>query len=254
MSEKKRWKDLNIIEKIFLIVGVLCIVYLFLPKLIGVFLNTKDYIENSSDFILTNVKVEKAERIGYGFGTGTGTGKIIIRIQSQNKYYDLLYYEKDKSDHTYFDQNKISIQQKQIRNIIVKINLKDCERYPGKEDFPIPVFNFRIENTEKYAWDEESYERNVKTYLVYEKILQSNIIGPILFISAFISFLLFCTYRVFVIMNVWFSKVFLKGIYQGQNSAHVPELSPENFEIYNYEMAYSKIYFWDKNENSCLSL
>ncbi len=163
--------------KISVVIMLFAVFYIFLlGSVVSYFVNTDEYIQNSNTIQLDSIEFVSHKREGYGYGSGSGSGKEVLLIKADTTYYQLLFYEKSKADY-YFKQFDLHELRKANR-LIIKINSIELKKHKGSVEDPIPVFNFAFKPKEN-IWNIETYEYNVKRYLVYENILKSNVTMPV---------------------------------------------------------------------------
>lgn len=137
------------------------------PQIVKYFVDTQSYIENSEDIKLNSYQyLGKEAGVDYGFSER----KDVLTIKSNDSYYDLTYYRKNKNDYYSFSSDTYEL--KKGSPLFIRVNKSEMQTHKGNDKDPIPVLNFSFDG-EKYVWDEEKYQYNVKTYYIREKILHT---------------------------------------------------------------------------------
>ncbi len=175
--------------KISLIITFLAGFYIIgLGTVITYFIDVDKYIDKSKSIALNSFEFIGNEKIKNYYS------KEVFIIKANNIYYELLFYKKNKSD--YYFQQLDTHQFKINRNLLIRVNLNELKKHQGTLKDPIPIFNFSFKQKE-YIWNRETYRHNVRTYLVYDEILNSKITMPIT-ITIFIIFLFISSILLFL--------------------------------------------------------
>ncbi len=165
---------MTFIEKVNFVILIFTFIYvIFGGTIVSCFIDFDEYINNSEVIELSGVKFINHKREGYGYGIGSGSGKEVFAIKANDIYYNLLFYEKYKGDY-YFKQVDVD-ELRKANYLVAKINYIEFEKHKGTIEDPIPVFSFAFASKE-YVWNIETYEYNVKQFLLYENVLGSNLI------------------------------------------------------------------------------